>query len=471
MKSTARKASTLTALAVERAKPRDHDYYLTDDDGTRGGGRLTLRVSPAGSKLWYYRYSINGERKALPLLPFSPRPMEGHQTLEQARARVRALAELHRKPESRDVAAYLDARERERLAAEAAAREEAERHASESARAAKYTLRALCEWYVKYLEAAKRQSARDVHYIFNKHVYGSALAGVTASSVTPKQATELFRKIIVDEGKGRTASKTRAYLRAAYRVAQGAESNANAPAALAEFGIETNPIADTAPITQFNRARENPVKQEQLRWFWRHLAPARGGVGTMQELAIVVAVLLCGQRFAQLLRVKVKDVDEVLGTITLRDPKGRRAEPRKHVLPLVGPARELVLSLKKRAEALESDWLFPGAKEGKAIRPDTINAAFAKIRREMRALGTLQQDFVAGDLRSTVETIMAGLKVTSDVMAQVQSHGLSGVQLRHYNRYEYWDEKCHAMTTWAKYLDELCADTKAELAAAAGAHQ
>ena len=37
------------------------------------------------------------------------------------------------------------------------------------------------------------------------------------------------------------------------------------------------------------------------------------------------------------------------------------------------------------------------------------------------------------------------MRVPSDVRAHLQSHGLGTVQHRHYDRYDYFDEKFHAL--------------------------
>lgn len=55
--------------------------------------------------------------------------------------------------------------------------------------------------------------------------------------------------------------------------------------------------------------------------------------------------------------------------------------------------------------------------------------------------------FTLGDLRRTVETQLAAAGIQSDTLAQLQSHGLSGVQWRHYNRHDYYAEKLAALET------------------------
>jgi hypothetical protein len=50
---------------------------------------------------------------------------------------------------------------------------------------------------------------------------------------------------------------------------------------------------------------------------------------------------------------------------------------------------------------------------------------------------------------------MAALKISRDVRAQLQSHGLGGVQARHYDRHSYFAEKKQALQKWAKHLKML----------------
>jgi hypothetical protein len=40
--------------------------------------------------------------------------------------------------------------------------------------------------------------------------------------------------------------------------------------------------------------------------------------------------------------------------------------------------------------------------------------------------------------------------MASDVRAQIQSHGLGGIQARHYDRHDYMPEKSAALSLWAQ---------------------
>jgi len=74
----------------------------------------------------------------------------------------------------------------------------------------------------------------------------------------------------------------------------------------------------------------------------------------------------------------------------------------------------------------------------------------------MQAAGELERGpFSMRDLRRTAETHMAALGISSDVRAQIQSHGLGGIQARHYDRHDYMPEKRVALALWMKRFRNL----------------
>jgi hypothetical protein len=58
-------------------------------------------------------------------------------------------------------------------------------------------------------------------------------------------------------------------------------------------------------------------------------------------------------------------------------------------------------------------------------------------------------------MRSTCETMMAAMGISKDIRAQIQSHGLGGVQARHYDRHDYMPEKRNALEAWTKRLSAI----------------
>ncbi|MDB4224950.1 integrase, partial [Granulosicoccus sp.] len=57
--------------------------------------------------------------------------------------------------------------------------------------------------------------------------------------------------------------------------------------------------------------------------------------------------------------------------------------------------------------------------------------------------------------RRTCETMLASMGISRDLRAQIQSHGLSGIQQRHYDKHDYLSEKRAALDSWNRRLDKL----------------
>lgn len=62
-------------------------------------------------------------------------------------------------------------------------------------------------------------------------------------------------------------------------------------------------------------------------------------------------------------------------------------------------------------------------------------------------------EFQAKRIRSGVETLLASARVSSEIRGRLQSHGIAGVQARHYDGHDYMDEKRQALETLFKLLD------------------
>lgn len=167
----------------------------------------------------------------------------------------------------------------------------------------------------------------------------------------------------------------------------------------------------------------------------------------------MACIYLGGQRPTQLLRVTARHVDLTGKTITLLDPKGRNrhASPRRHLLPI---RDDLVPVLRRRvvqAESIESPLFSISGRV--PLREKTVAALVEQIEAAMKVEGELKRGaFSMRDLRRTSETQMAALGISSDVRAQIQSHGLGGIQARHYDRHDYMPEKRTALQLWVNCL-------------------
>lgn len=414
----------LAAQTVASLKP---GKWLTENFDY-GEGALQVYASTKGPR-FYFRYSGPSGQARVRIPSFDE--TGAAMTLAGARKYARSLSARYQAGE-RDLRAAIAAEERERVRARA----QAEKALEAAKEADTATLGALLEAYIEKQEADGKADARGVRNLIRLHVKKDfpELWERQASEVSLDDVLEMLGAL-TEAGKNRTAGKLRAYMRAAFSLALNSGRNAQLKA-FRRFKVGANPAADIQPIEGANRARDRALSAPELRALWQRVQSIDDAIGP----ALRFYLLTGGQRFAQLRRARVSDISEE--GLTLWDSKGKRKEPRRHVVPLLPEAVE---AMEAMASPRLGDFVFTlthgqtGADHAAAFK------RVKKISGEMVEAGEASEPFTISDLRRTVETRLAALKVPMDVRAQIQSHGLGGVQARHYDRHDYADEKREAL--------------------------
>lgn len=442
---TDKRGGKFTAREIEGATLEARDTGADAwciDPGARGEGRFACRCYPSGARVFVFRYmAAPGKRDVLAVGTYDPKGIDGL-TLEEGRRKAGEWARLYQSGvhNLREHFAELT------VAAAAAKVEQGEAAATATREAKRGSLSKLIDAYV--LTLVGRQSHDDAEGVLRLHVQMAfpELAGKRAATIKAEQFRDVLARLI-DDGKGRTAAKLRAYLRAAYGLAMRAGLDPTIPEALAAFGIEHNVLDRLPSLSQFNKALHRALSHPELVTFWRRVQALPAGPA---RDALVSCVLLGGQRPTQLLRLTAQDVDLSGGAVTLLDIKGRNrhANPRRHVLPIPDALRPVIDRRKASAET-------PEASIFGTTRKETVGQLVTGVCTAMREAGELERgDFQLRDLRRSAETHMAALGVSSDVRAQLQSHGLGGIQARHYDKHDYMKEKRTALALWAARLTE-----------------
>lgn len=338
----------------------------------------------------------------------------------------------------------IDPREQKREQAAAKAAEQAERAAAalEAESRKKHTLRALLQAYSEHLEAqGKTTAAQATRTMFRKHVFDPfpEHADKPARDVSPHDIAAMVRRVS-EAGKERTAGALRSYLSAAYSTATRAPFDARLPSTLIPFRVDTNPVQPIAAIP--TRARNRTLTADELAAYINALGDG------LPDQALRLALYAGGQRAAQLVRVRVEDWNPETGTLRLFDAKGRRREPREHLLPLAPKAAAMVAALVERARKNENTYLF--TQHSRPMDPGTPGKRLAEIVADLKA-----EPFDVRDVRRTAETMLAGMGISRDIRAQLLSHGIAGVQAQHYDRHAYTDEKRSALVAWERRLEAL----------------
>lgn len=438
----ARRKGPLSDKGLASIKPGE----WATDAGKRGEGKLLFRVLPDGGKRFYYRRPVGfGSRAPVSLAPYDSTGNAGY-TLRQARDKVAELEQLRRAINA-DPIAHLAA-EAERKEREETQAREAHQQAAEEAK--RGTFGQLLDAYVRHLrQCGKGRSAQEVDRAFALHVRTPFpdLIDRKAGGITRGEVLSILTRM-TERGITRGVNKMRAFLLAAFNLPIKAEGDPRAAVAMGQdFAIAANPVALTKRIREFDRAADRVLKEAELRAFWNGLDKR----SAMVRDALRLALRLGGQRLAQLLRVTVHDVDSDAGIMRLRDGKGQRVQPRLHTLPIPEEAAATVKRLTElnpgKAGLFSSDGERP-------MHPDTLTAAVIEVSNALVKDGQAQP-FSMRDLRRTCETMLAAMGISKDMRAQLQSHGLGGVQERHYDRHDYLVEKRTALAAWNARLTEI----------------
>ena len=399
-------------------------------------GSLEVRKLSSGAVTFYWRVTING-KSARELVgvydssapPKSLKPTSTGYSIKAAMRAAEAMAAQHHA--NLEAGGYAGIR-----AAEAAAKTQA---ATAKRDAAQYTLQALLTDYCEHLETLGRVSHKDAHSIFKLHIFQPwpKVAAMPANEVSGEQVADMMRRL-VELDKDRTANKLRSYVRAAYQTAKAARSKASIPVRFKSYNVTHNPGADTEPDESANRADKNPLSAEELRTYWQAIKALPGLRGSILRLHLLTG----GQRIEQLVKLTSASVQD--DSITLLDGKGRPGKPaRPHTLPLVPMAAAALAECKVQG-------IFALSTDGGATHLNAITLSRWSVAAGAGA-GIL--DFQAKRIRSGVETLLASARISADIRGRLQSHGISGVQNRHYDGHDYQDEKRHALETLLALLD------------------
>lgn len=401
----------LTARGLAALKPGE----WASDPGARGAGRLQAYKLSKGGLAWYYRYTLpSGKRDSLPI--------GTGLSLAEARQVFAALSRRYQAGD-RDLRSALKA---EQQATEEARKRSDDAVAASNAKAAA-TLGVLLTAYWTQLEHTGRVSHRAVKNALQRHVELAwpDIWAKPASDVTTDDLLQVIAKL-VHAGTLREAAKVRSFIRAAYAAAIAARHDAAALPQLRELKVSSNPARDLATIEGHTKPGERNLSIAELRAYWTHISDPSFHYGPLLRFHLLTGA----QRIRQLARVTSADHDEDVQTLRLYDRKGRRKKPREHDVPLIDAAAVAMRQMGAGPYVFSlTQGLTPVTSSGMR---DAVEAA----NKRMEEAGQLPGGrFTPSDLRRTVETRLAAEGVSQEDRGYLQSHGLGGVQARHYDRY------------------------------------
>ena len=396
----------LNKTNLDKLGATDGKRRIVWDTAIQGYG---VRIMPSGSKTLFFQTRFKGEVIRVTIGRYTGTAPSAEKSRERA-------TEINN-----DIAKGIDPRP-EQKEAEAA------------------TFGDLMTGYIELLEMKGKKSARNVKNDITAGIEKKQpkIWKKRAADIDLDDCVKVVAKI-TDTGKKRQADKIRSYIRSAFSEAIKARGNVNAPAKLRNMNIKANPARDMVKVEGSSRARTRALSLSEFRAYWSHVKelPEPG------RSVMMLHVLTGGQRTEQLSRATLHDIDRDTQTGTLLDYKGRRAEPRRHSIPLLPEALACIERLTGTGNYVLS---CDGGKS--PINGKYIAERVDKIRDTMEKAEELEGGhFTPGTIRATIETRLAAkpYRQSSDVLGQLLSHGQGGVQARHYQHHTFHEEKLEAL--------------------------
>lgn len=175
-----------------------------------------------------------------------------------------------------------------------------------------------------------------------------------------------------------------------------------------------------------------------MRSYWYRIKRLPGFKGSLLRLHLLTG----GQRIEQLVNLHTANIGHE--SILLYDGKGRPGRPpRPHTVPLTKEAQKAL------AECGPSGMFALSTGEGETHVAATTLSGWASA-----VVMDSIDGFQAKRIRSGIETLLAGAGISQDIRGRLQSHGIAGVQARHYDGHDYMSEKRKSLETLYRLLEQ-----------------
>jgi integrase len=204
------------------------------------------------------------------------------------------------------------------------------------------------------------------------------------------------------------------------------------------YGLEASPTDHIKPALLIGKRkpRQRVLDDDELGAFWSATEKLGYPFGSLWRV-----LLLTGARLNEVARANWSEVDLDRKVLTI--PPERFKSDATHLIPLTDPVLEILANLPR----FSSGWLFTSAGEKPVI-------GFASPKARLDALMSSPSPFVIHDLRRTVRTRLASLRIPDTIAEAVLGHGRKGLQ-RVYDQHAYEQEMREALTLWASRLRDI----------------
>lgn len=419
----------LTETAIRALKPKTSAYYSWHQSSQRGTGRIGIKVQPSGKKVFYFRYYVNkGKKEKFIQIGLWP---------EMKLATANEIAKTYSLwlSEGKDPTNELDILKKEE-------QQLAQFNNSQG------SFEQLIHGYVNKMKQDNKRTWQDVLKRLEKECYEQIPRGTKAKDVTPIQIKNLLSTII-QRGAVVHSNRIRSYLMAAFNFGIKADNDPMNANNGITFGLESNPVSMIPKQSAAEKVGNTWLNWEELSFIMNSIAET-SGVGILMQHLIRLCIFTGGQRPYELIASQWGNIDWKTKTLLITSDISKNK--REHLIPLTDSALSELETIQKFTSHLNSNYIFPLSKDGKRpTRTDSLAQAIGYFRKYHPDF----KHFTARDLRRTCKTLMGEIGISKEIRDRIQNHALNDVSSKHYDRYDYLNEKRAALSLWEEELNRV----------------
>lgn len=409
---------------IRGLKPKARQYEEWNKSGKRGQGRLGVSVGITGQKIFIYRYFWEGKKQQIKIGQF----LNGFMLTEAEEVANQYAKQLQQgiNPKAEKEAAVQ-------------AKKLADREAAQ-----KGSVQDLFESYTQAMKQEGKRTYATVLASLQKETREGIPPKTKAKDVTPEHI-KLILGAMIARGALVQSNRVRAYLMAAFNYGL---KHDNDPASLGRgvlFGLQDNPVRNIPKQAHAEKVGEVWLKRDELK---RLLATFGDVVGVGLQVAqlLKLIVYLGGQRPHELITARWENINWQEKTLLVPSEFSKNKLP--HLIPLTNSALAILHAIRDSSPL--SPWVFAQANPQKHTLSTTLAKAISRYR-EAHPDFTY---FIPRDLRRTCKTLMGELGISKELRDRLQNHALLDVSSKHYDRYDYLDEKRRALEAWEARLNQ-----------------
>lgn len=216
-----------------------------------------------------------------------------------------------------------------------------------------------------------------------------------------------------------------------------------------EFNLKgwVNPLEDVDKPKE-GAPTDRALSIDELKVFWLALNEYTGMSESFKK--VLQLLILTGQRVQDIIELEWTEVhldnDTAYLDLTISRTKTGKKTRRGHIVPLARMSKEILERQPRLGKAV-----FPGKTDSDIpLNWQSLTKALARMLKTREL-----PHFSPRDIRSTVKTHMARIKILKEIRDRIQNHALHDVASKHYDRHDYFDEKLDGLQRWQDELHKI----------------